>query len=160
AMNTVINLPLGDNVMARDWVFSGVFAWRSGRPFTVNQSGNNVGQNMTGLPDMTGDPDGPKTVDQWFNTSAFTPVASGVFGNETRNQLRGPDYKSFDMTLQRLIKFHDRYTATVRWDVFNVFNTTNFGLPNRNITDAATFGTISSLAGDARIMQLAIRFTF
>ena len=159
-MNTVINLPLGNNPIARDWVFSGVFAWRSGRPFTVNQSGNNVGQNMTGLPDMTGDPDGPRTVDQWFNTSAFTPVASGMFGNERRNQLRGPDYTSFDMTLQRAIKFHDRYSATLRWDVFNLFNRTNFGLPNRNITDAATFGTISSLAGDARIMQLAIRFTF
>jgi len=36
----------------------------------------------------------------------------------------------------------------------------NFGLPNRNISDAATFGTISSLSGDPRIMQLAIRFAF
>jgi hypothetical protein len=43
--------------------------------------------------------------------------------------------------------------------VFNLFNTTNFGLPNRNISDA-TFGTITSLAGDPRIMQLAFRFTF
>ena len=51
-------------------------------------------------------------------------------------------------------------SVTLRWDVFNLFNTTNFGLPNRNISDAATFGTISSLAGDARIMQLAVRFTF
>ncbi len=64
------------------------------------------------------------------------------------------------MTLQRLIKFGGRYTATLRWDVFNLFNTTNFGLPNRNLSDATTFGTISSLSGDARIMQLAVRFAF
>ena len=50
--------------------------------------------------------------------------------------------------------------VTLRWDIFNVFNTVNFGLPNRNISDAATFGTISSLASDPRIMQIAARFTF
>lgn len=158
--NFVVNLPLGQNVFARDWILSGVYAVRSGRPFTVNQSNNNVGQSMYGLPDQIGDPDGPKTVDQWFNTAAFAPVASGVFGNEVRNQLRGPGFQSFDMTLQRQIRFGARYTATLRWDVFNLFNTTNFGLPNRNLSDAATFGTISSLSGDPRIMQLAVRFTY
>ena len=69
--NFVVNLPLGHNAFARDWVASGVYASRSGRPFTVNQSNNNVGQSMTGLPDLTGDPHGPETVDQWFNTAAF-----------------------------------------------------------------------------------------
>jgi hypothetical protein len=59
-----------------------------------------------------------------------------------------------------MFKFGGKYSATFRWDVFNLFNTTNFGLPNRNISDATTFGTISSLSGDARIMQLAVRVTF
>ena len=115
---------------------------------------------MTGLPDVTGVTDGPGTVDQWFNTSAFTAVPSGVFGNERRNQLRGPGYKSFDMTIQRNITFGSRYVATLRWDAFNLFNTTNLGLPNRNLSGGSSFGTISSLAGDARIMQLAVRFGF
>jgi hypothetical protein len=158
--NFVVNLPLGNNPFLRDWVYSGIYAWRSGRPFTVNQSNNNVGTNMTGLPNAVGDTDGPKTVDQWFNIGAFQPVTSGTFGNEQRNQLRGPSYSSFDMTLQRLVKFNGRYTATLRWDVFNLFNTTNLGLPNRNVSDATTLGTITSLAGDARIMQLAVRFGF
>jgi hypothetical protein len=56
--------------------------------------------------------------------------------------------------------FGQRFAATLRWDIFNVFNTVNFGLPNRNVSDAATFGTISSLSSDARIMQIAARFTF
>src|SRR5262249_4542306 len=64
--NFVVNLP-GKNVVARDWVVSGVYAVRSGRPFTVNQSNNNVGTNMTGLPNMTGTGEGPKTVNQWFD---------------------------------------------------------------------------------------------
>jgi Carboxypeptidase regulatory-like domain/TonB-dependent Receptor Plug Domain/TonB dependent receptor-like, beta-barrel len=158
--NFVVNLPLGQNVVARGWILSGIYAWRSGRPFTVNQSNNNVGQNMTGLPDVIGDTDGPETVDQWFNTAAFRAVTSGTFGNELRNRLRGPDFQSFDMTLQRRIELSPRVAATLRWDVFNLFNQTNFGLPNRNISDAATFGTISSLSGDARIMQVSARVVF
>jgi hypothetical protein len=159
-VNYVWNLPLGQNVFARGWTWSGIYAWRSGRPFTVNQSNNNVGQNMTGLPNVVGSTDGPETVDQWFNTGAFQAVPSGTFGNEVRNQLRGPHYTSFDMTLQRQIKLGDKYAATLRWDVFNLFNNVNFGLPNRDLAGGASFGTISSLAGDARVMQLAVRFTF
>jgi hypothetical protein len=158
--NFVVNLPLGQNVIARDWVLSGVFAARSGRPFTVNQTNNNVGTSMTGLPNMTGDPNGgPKTVDKWFNTGAFTPVTSGTFGNAPRNPVIGPGFKSFDISMQRHLRFGG-YTATLRWDVFNVFNTVNFGTPNRNIAGGAAFGTITGLSGDPRTMQLAARFTF
>jgi hypothetical protein len=157
--NFVVNLPLGQNVFLRDWMASGVYAARSGRAFTVNQSSNNVGLNMTGLPDLTGDPAGPQTIDKWFNTAAFTPVASGVFGNEKRNLLRGPGFQTFDLTVQRIIRFSGRYGLTLRWDAFNLFNTTNLGLPARNIS-GGDVGTITSLAGDARIMQLAVRFTF
>ncbi len=157
--NFVVNLPLGHNLFARDWVASGVFAARSGRPFTVNQSRNNVGQNMTGLPDVTGDAKGPKTVDEWFSTDAFTAVPSGTFGNEKRNRLRGPNFQTFDLTIQRILRFSERYNVTLRWDTFNLFNRTNLGLPNRNLS-GGDFGTITSLSGDARITQLALRFTF
>jgi len=157
--NFVVNLPFGHNAFARDWVASGIYSVRSGRAFTVNQSTNNVGQSMTGLPDETGDPSGPKTVDQWFNPAAFTPVPSGVFGNEKRNTLRGPGYQSFDLTIQRIIRFNERYGLTLRWDAFNLFNTANFGLPARNIS-GGDVATITSLSGDARTMQLAVRFTF
>jgi Carboxypeptidase regulatory-like domain/TonB-dependent Receptor Plug Domain/TonB dependent receptor-like, beta-barrel len=159
--NFVWNLPLGQNLVARDWTVSGIYTKRSGRPFTVNQANNNVGTNMTGLPNVTGDPAaaGPETVDQWFNTSAFTPVASGVFGNELRNRLTGPGFQDFDLTIQRQIRFAHT-GVTLRWDIFNLFNTVNLGLPNRDVSTPATFGSISSLSGDPRIMQLAIRFTF
>jgi hypothetical protein len=115
---------------------------------------------MTGLPDLVGDPDGPKTIDQWFNTAAFQAVTSGTFGNELRNRLTGPGFQNVDLTVQRQIHFGSRVAATLRWDIFNVFNTVNLGLPNRDISSAATLGTISSLASDPRTMQIAARFTF
>ena len=87
-------------------------------------------------------------------------MPSGTFGNEQRNRLTGPGFKNFDLTIQRQIRFGGGATATLRWDIFNLFNTTNFGLPNRDLTSAATFGTISSLSSDPRTMQIAARFTF
>jgi len=162
--NFLVELPLGNHPVARGWVVSGIYALRSGRPYTIGQSGNFVGTNMTGLPNVVGNPDGPQTVQQWFNTSAFQAVPSGTFGNEVRNQLRGPNFQNFDLTVQRRIAIGQQRAATLRWDIFNVFNKTNFGLPNRNIPNIGasdpTFGTISSLSGDPRIMQIAVRFTF
>jgi hypothetical protein len=158
--NFVWALPLGENVFARGWTVSGIYTAHTGHPFTVTQSNNNVGTNMTGLPNVNGDTTGPKTVDQWFNTAAFQAVTSGFFGNEQRNQLTGPGFQNFDMTFQRQIKLGPRLAATLRWDIFNVFNAVNFGIPNKDISTASTFGTISSLASDPRTMQLALRFAF
>jgi hypothetical protein len=165
----VVELPFGKDkkyateglgrALLGGWTVSGIYALRSGRPFTVGQSGNNVGLNMTGLPNFSGDAEGAKTIDQWFNPAAFQAVPSGTFGNAPRNAFRGPRWQSMDMTVSR--GFHlSRVLATLRWDVFNLFNTTNLGLPNRNVTDATVIGTISSLGGDARIMQLSVRLGF
>ena len=71
-----------------------------------------------------------ETVDNWFNVAAFERVPAGVFGNAGRNSLRGPGYVTFDMSLQRRIGLHDRVAATLRWDVFNLFDRANFGNPN------------------------------
>jgi hypothetical protein len=64
------------------------------------------------------------------------------------------------VTVQRALKFGPRLAATLRLDMFNVFNTVNFGIPNKDIATPATFGTITGLASDPRTMQLAIRFAF
>jgi hypothetical protein len=158
--NFVWGLPLGNNVVARDWTVSGIFTAHTGHPFTVNQSNNNVGTNMTGLPNVIGDTSGPETTTQWFNTAAFQAVPSGTFGNELRNRLTGPGFKNVDLTIQRQIRLSSGAGVVLRWDIFNLFNTVNFGLPNRDLASPATLGTISSLASDPRTMQIAIRLTF
>jgi outer membrane receptor protein involved in Fe transport len=141
------------------WLVSGIYSARSGRAFTATQANNNVGADHTGLPNLTGDPKGPQTVEQWFNVSAFTRVPSGTFGNAGRNILRGPGWITFDMSLQRRIDVTTRVNATLRWDVFNLFNRANFGLPTGDIT-SATAGVISTLAGDPRVMQFSLRVAF
>ena len=107
AGNFILELPMARNstgatkAILGDWSLSGIYAVRSGRPFTVTQSSNNVGLYHTGLPNQTGTGEGPKTVDKWFEPADFPAVPSGVFGNAGRNNLRGPDWQSLDMSLQK-----------------------------------------------------------
>jgi hypothetical protein len=167
--NVIAELPFGggkpflqDGIAGQllgGWLVSGILSARTGRPFTVTQGNNNVGAGATGLPNLTGDPKGAETVEQWFNPAAYTRVTSGTFGNAGRNTLRGPGWLSVDMSLQRRIDLSDRLNATLRWDIFNLFNRANLGLPDSNIVNA-TAGVISNLAGDPRVMQLSVRIGF
>ena len=144
------------NAILGDWTISGIYTARSGRPFTVTQGSL---EGATWVPNLVGDPEGQQTVDSWFNVAAFQRVPAGTFGNAGRNIVRGPGYVSVDLSLQRRIPLTSRLAASVRWDVFNLFDRANFGTPNADIT-GSTAGTISSLAGDPRVMQLAIRLHF
>ena len=179
-LNVVAELPFGStkkwaksgvgNALLGGWTVSAIYAARTGRPYTVVQSNNNVGTNMTGLPNLVGDPDSGvnrtcnspsdcAAVLLWYNPAAFQAVTSGTFGNEIRNQLRGPNWKSFDLSLQRRVNLNKRVGAVVRLDAFNVFDRVNFGLPDRTLNNA-TAGTITSLSGDPRLMQVSMRLTF
>jgi hypothetical protein len=141
-----------------DWIVSGIFAARSGRPFTVVQGNNNVGPYHNGLPNRIGDGEGEKTVNRWFDPTAFQAVPSGTFGNAGRNILRGPGWKALDLSLQKQLGA-GRANLVLRWDVFNVFNTVNFGLPNSDISSSAV-ATITTLSGDPRLMQFSARVIF
>ena len=153
----IANLPLGQNPVMRDWLVAGIFTAHSGRPFTVTQ-GSLEGAGW--VPNRIADTEGQKTVDSWFNVSDFQVVPGGTFGNAGRNILRGPGWMTFDLSLQRRIVMTSALAATLRYDVFNLTNRTNFGNPNADITSAANRATISSLAGDPRSMQFSVRLEF
>ena len=51
-----------------------------------------------------------------------------------------------------------RRTMQFRWEVFNVINHVNFNAPVTAL-NSASFGQIQT-AGDPRIMQFALKFTF
>jgi outer membrane receptor protein involved in Fe transport len=150
--NFVAELPF-DGPLLGGWTVSGVYTARSGRPLTVTQGSL---EGATWLPDVVGDPAGDETIERWFNVGAFQRVPAGTFGNAGRNILRGPGYVAFDMSVQRRIPTTGRVRATLRWDVFNLFDRANLGNPNADIT-SSTAGVISTLSGDPRIMQFALR---
>ncbi|MBI4476296.1 MAG: TonB-dependent receptor, partial [Acidobacteria bacterium] len=138
---------------------SGIVTFRSGRPFTVTQSSNNVGSLNRGLPDRVGDGRGRETVDSWFDVAAFQTVPSGTFGNSRRNILRGPSLTNVDMALQRRIRVSGDMALELRWEIFNLLNSVQLGLPEANLSNNAR-GRINNLAGDPRVMQFALRVVF
>ncbi|HXM35140.1 MAG TPA: hypothetical protein VN920_08135, partial [Pyrinomonadaceae bacterium] len=147
------------------WELSGDFNARSGKPFTVTQSGDplSLGSLSTTLPDQIADPRVTNpTIDRWFTPAAFQLVtaATNRFGSEGRNVLIGPGFASLDFSIHRRFGLgaESRY-LDFRWEVFNALNRANFGLPNRTI-NSSNIGTITTLAGDPRVMQFALRLNF
>ncbi|HEX4021510.1 MAG TPA: carboxypeptidase regulatory-like domain-containing protein [Acidobacteriaceae bacterium] len=162
------------------WQTSGVYTYYSGHPFQINE---NDGQrnaaldpygyttavpNLIGTAHIVGDPT------CWFYaskntacaghspasyTDAYAVTAVGAIGNVGRNTLRGPRTDVFDANLLREFPFGDRWNVEARWEVFNVTNTPEFGQPQGNITSGGV-ASITTLSGDPRVMQLALRLSW
>jgi hypothetical protein len=47
-----------------------------------------------------------------------------------------------------------------RAEAYNLLNNVNFANPNLNISVPGTFGKISGIVGNARFMQMALRYEF
>jgi hypothetical protein len=143
------------------WQAGGNFAAQSGAPFTVNISSDqaNIGAGPAQRPNVSGNPnDGPKTPQQWFNTSVFSLPALYTFGNAPRNAVIGPGLQEFDLSLQKDIQLREATKLQFRAEAYNLFNHPNFNIPSRTAF-TANFGSISS-AQDSRQLQLALKLLF
>lgn len=150
------------------WRLSGLTNVRSGRPFTIFASANNslVG-NRGGLANALADclrggalPDEVRTVDRWFDPTAYAVPSPARLGNCGRNTLTGPGLLNFDIALARSFEnLGENRRLELRWEVFNAFNTPQFGLPERN-RSSPSVGRISTLAGDPRVMQFAVKLHY
>jgi Carboxypeptidase regulatory-like domain len=83
------------------------------------------------------------------------------FGNLGRNVLRGFWQRRLDLGVAKSFPLSGERNFELRWDIFNVFNTVNYALPNNVIGGAATdFGKITDSVGGPRVMQLGARLRF
>ena len=107
----------------------------------------------------------------YINTACFVapavlnpsqdPTATG-FGNTPNGILREPDQADIDLSLSKTqVVSWPREGASVqlRADFFNALNHPNFAGPN-NSASTATFGTITAMSTNPRVIQLALRFAF
>jgi hypothetical protein len=149
---------------------SGITYYFTGLGFSPSTSSNDpAGLGLLGSspsaarPDLICDPNAnaPHTFLQWFNTACFANPPAGVnrVGNAGRNTINGPSTTRFDATLAKNIHFSESKSLQLRWEVFNIFNHTNFTtFASTNVT-SASFGLISGVR-DPRTMQLGIKFLF
>jgi hypothetical protein len=83
------------------------------------------------------------------------------FGNLGRNELRGFWQRRVDLSIAKAFAFGAQRNFEVRWDIFNLFNTVNYALPNNVIGGATTdFGKITDSVGGPRVMQFGLRVHF
>jgi hypothetical protein len=160
------------------WRTAGVYTFSSGLPFSVT-SGSNYSNALdaygaaTALPNVIGAPQTVGDVNCWFyvssnkacqglspsGTNAFAAAPLGQFGNAGVNILRGPHATVLDFSLMRDFSLVERAALQFRWEVFNLTNTPMFSQPNANLSSGGV-GSITSLAGDPRVMQFALRLSF
>jgi hypothetical protein len=137
----------------------------SGRPVNLTYSPTSqfsVSGDISYRPNIIGQVvnDDP-TPTNYFNRAAVSIPTdpSQPFGNAPRNALRGPGFWQADIGLHKQFALWNENTRLeFRAEAFNVFNRTNFGAPNGNVSSAA-FGTITG-AFPARELQFALKLYF
>ncbi len=151
------------------WQVNGITTYMTGTPFTVvDESFNYDAPEVTGFsafrPNLVGNPNsGPKTVAQWFNTSAFQPInlsttPAGVYGTEGRNVVQGPGFADWDFSAFKNVPIRESKTLQFRAEFFNLFNRVNLELPNSDIS-SPTFGQVQQ-ALQPRLIQFALKVLF
>ncbi|MFB3812935.1 MAG: carboxypeptidase regulatory-like domain-containing protein [Terriglobales bacterium] len=164
------------------WGVNSIISIQSGVPFTPFSSSSSYDLNKNGLntdrivtkgvspmsttngitqPPLTwGTPVTYFDGTQWTRYTCPVSVNNGQWCNPPlgRNSMTGPAYQNVDFGVTKSFKITEGSKLQFQANFFNLFNHTNFGLPNRNQT-SGDFGKITS-AYDARETQLALRFDF
>ena len=156
------------------WTFSGINTMTSGLATSLTYSPSaafqvsGISQDFRGAnfyrANVNGNPYGDKnSITNYLSRDTVTAPTdpSQPFGNSKRNAVRGPWFWNIDMvaTKEFRLPFGDQTKVQFRFEAFNLLNRTNFGAPNAN-RSAANYGTITTLNGEARQMQVGLKLMF
>jgi hypothetical protein len=145
-----------------NWNLGTIVSLRTAVPFSCSSGGDtaNVGggsQRCNEIANPYGGVNFVKGPSSWLNKASFTTVPY-TFGNESRNDLRGPAYKNIDFDLSKDFRIHENLTFQLRGEFFNLFNRTDYLNPVNSFTSSA-FGKILTSA-PARQIQFAGKLVF
>ena len=77
----------------------------------------------------------------------------------SRTRRVGPNFWSINLALSKLVSVAATQRLELRLEVFNLLNQFNWGNPDPNF-NAGTFGRITTMAGEPRIMQFGVKYDF
>jgi Carboxypeptidase regulatory-like domain/TonB dependent receptor len=152
---------VGDLVLG-GWQTNGFVTIQTGLPFTPGLQTTTVNTGTGSRPNRIASgslPSGQRSIDRWFDVTAFTTPAPFTYGNSGRDILFGPGRVNFDMSLFKEFPLRETVKLQFRAESFNIFNTPQFGLPNGSIGSAQA-PVISSIVGNPRQLQLALVLRF
>ena len=178
------NLPKAADLALGGWQISGITLWHSGEAYTAGLSFDQTNTGAGGRPDRIHNPydfsfdtatqavlgcsnPGHQTLDCFYNQAAFVvpPLAPGqtfahLYGNGGRTNLRGPDQRNFDFAILKNFRITERHQLQFRAELFNLFNTPQFALPNGTVDVEGGASISSTLPDNQREIQLALKWSF
>ncbi|MEO8663809.1 MAG: TonB-dependent receptor, partial [Bryobacteraceae bacterium] len=144
------------------WQVNGIATFQVGFPMTItgNDDGGLNDTFGTNRADIVGDIHGSvnRSIAQWFNTAAFKQPAIGYLGNSGRSILNAPGINNWDTGLFKNFKITERANVQFRFESFNSWNHTQWGVPDRNVA-SPNFGRVQD-ARAARVNQGGLKFLF
>ncbi len=167
------NMPKLANAFLGGWDLGGILILSSGSPFTVSSGratgpstaatwANYTGSRNIGGVTTTNNGIGPGVY--YFSPAQvanFSEPVAGDIGSAGRNTFRGPGYFDLDMSLVKKFEFMERKYITFRAEAYNLPNYVDFANPAVNLNNpAVSFGKISGVVNNPRILQLALRLDF
>jgi hypothetical protein len=149
------------------WSLNALGIVQTGFPLSVTQANANsvIGAsyqrpNATGVSAVTSGSTEDRRTD-WFNTTAFSVAPELTFGDLSRFlNVRGPGLFNLDFSVFKSFSIGERVRAQFRAEALNSTNTPYFGNPGTTLTNASTFGQITSQINYPRMVQLGVRATF
>jgi hypothetical protein len=157
------------------WNITTIFKYNSGQPMGITpnvwyptwQSDGNVYANWDPSINLnsTFNPNtfDPGTLEdpgnRYFNPAAFSNPTGHNLGNGQRlyNALRSFGWKSEDIGLFKYWRYKERFNFQLRCELINAFNRHYYDWPGTSISNADTFGQVTSVSGDPRVIQFGLR---
>ena len=166
------NAPRALDFLAGGWQWNSIASFLTGLPFTVTMQTSNLnvggGSQFPNRLATSGElPSSQRSIDRWFDATAFTGPALYQYGNSGRNILRGPGTKQVDLSLFKSFALSEGGGRRVQFraEAFNAFNTPQFNNPDARIGFAGV-GRITSAGNPpiyqrtSRQVQLALKLYF
>ncbi len=163
------NTPKPINWITGGWQLNHIVTLQTGLPFTpVMQTSNLNTGTGTQFPNRIGSgilPSSQRSINLWFDPTAFAAPPPYTFGNSGRNILYGPGTKQLDLSLFKQFPFMEKRRVEFRAEAFNALNTPQFNNPNASIGFSGV-GKITSAGSPtvfqrtSRQIQLALKIYF
>jgi hypothetical protein len=156
------------NTLIGGWDLGGLAIWESGSPMTASSgrytalsygvtSWDNYSGGSRNIGAIQRKGDGVYFIDPSL-ISQFTYPGVADFGNAGRNTFRGPRFFNVDASLVKSFAIMEPKRIVFRAEAYNLFNNVDFANPSLAIATPTTFGKISGVVNNPRLLQGALRF--
>jgi len=157
------------NQILGGWALSGLAQFASGTPLSVTHTygrplrirnpklSGPVHERLGDRRDAAG-----RILNPYFDITAFAPLPNQYTITPEPpmlDELRAPGTRSLNLAVFKAFPLRERLKLEIRLEATGFTNTPNFAAPGTNMSQAATFGVITS-AGGSRSMQGSARIAF